>query len=168
MLESMAPEKTRSRSPYRNGRTWVSSAMRKRRMMAIKRNKIDGFWDGSVYIPNGKSLPEITNNVIQEVWWRQVVSNGKLALRPARQRKQPAKAKPCKDTKLASRVTGRRGRENVCTDEPSIEFRNDAPLDACVDNAVRGVDSIGGHIGDNGIGNGNGNGSGIGDDHNHG
>ncbi|KAF4331980.1 regulated by snt2 1 [Fusarium beomiforme] len=157
----MAPE-TRSRSPYPNDRTRVSLAMRKRRMMAIKRNKIDGFWEGSVYIPDGESLPENTNDVIQDVWWRQVVSNGKLALRPARQRKQPAKAKPCKDTKPAPRVTGRRGRDNVCTDEPAIGFRNAAPLDACADNAVRGVDSIDGHISDNG--NGNGNGNGIGDD----
>ncbi|KAM5526817.1 hypothetical protein FOXG_14252 [Fusarium oxysporum f. sp. lycopersici 4287] len=99
---------------------------------------------------------------IQDVWWRLVVSNGKLALRPARLRKQPAKAKPCKDTKPAPRVTGRRGRDNVCTDEPAIGFRNDASLDACADNAVRGVDSIDGHLSDNG--NGNGNGNGIGDD----
>ncbi|RKK67632.1 hypothetical protein BFJ68_g18539 [Fusarium oxysporum] len=60
----MAPEKTRSRSAYPNDRTRVSSAMRKRRMMAIKRNKIDGFWDGSVYIPDGESLPENTNDVV--------------------------------------------------------------------------------------------------------
>ncbi|KAJ4244070.1 hypothetical protein NW764_016580 [Fusarium oxysporum] len=105
--------------------------MRKRRMMAIKRNKIDGFWDGSVYIPDGESLPENTNDVIQDVWWRQVVSNGKLALRRARQRKQPAKAKPCKDTKPAPRVTGRRGRDNVCTDESAIGFRNDASRRLC-------------------------------------
>ena len=38
--------------------------MRKRRMMAIKRNKIDGFWDGSVYIPDGESLPENTNDMV--------------------------------------------------------------------------------------------------------
>ena len=55
--------------------------MRKRGMTAIKRNyqfgkdcgtvavllfynKIHGFWDGSVYVPDGESRPENTNNVV--------------------------------------------------------------------------------------------------------
>ncbi|SPJ91494.1 uncharacterized protein FTOL_13509 [Fusarium torulosum] len=112
----MAPRKTRSRSPHPDDRTWVSSTMRKRGMTAIKRNyqfgkdcgtvavllfynKTHGFWDGSVYVPVGEALPENTNDVIQDVWRRQVVSNGELVLRPARQRKQSTKAKPCKVTK---------------------------------------------------------------------
>ncbi|RKK31618.1 hypothetical protein BFJ69_g18789, partial [Fusarium oxysporum] len=54
--------------------------MRKRGMTAIKKNyqfgkdcgtiavlafynKIHGFWDGSVYTPDGESLPENTNDV---------------------------------------------------------------------------------------------------------
>jgi hypothetical protein len=55
--------------------------MRKRGVTAIKKNyqfgkdcgtiavlvfynKIHGFWDGSVYIPEGESLPEDTNDVV--------------------------------------------------------------------------------------------------------
>ncbi|RKK82162.1 hypothetical protein BFJ68_g17569 [Fusarium oxysporum] len=241
----MAPQKPRSRSPHPEDRGWVSSAMRKRGMTAIKKNyqfgkdcgtiavlvfynKIHGFWDGSVYIPEGESLPEDTNGVIQDVWRRQVVSNGELVLRPARQRKQLAKAKPCKVTKPAPkpsprvlslrsrrrsgddssgsgaspiqpqitvagdeseaeddsasiwdvpstpapRVTRRRGRDNARSDEPAIGSRNDAPLDACADNAVRAVDStdghIGGHIDGHIDGNDSGNGNGEDDDPNHG
>ncbi|KAF4450171.1 hypothetical protein F53441_6665 [Fusarium austroafricanum] len=235
----MAPKKTRSRSPHPDDRAWVSAAMRKRGMTAIKKNyqfgkdcgtiavllyynKIHGFWDGSVHLPEGESLPENTNDVIQDVWRRQVVSNGELVLRPARQRKQLAKVKPCKVTKPAPkpsprvlslrsrrrpgddssgsgasptqpqitvagdeseaeddsasiwdvpstpapRVTRRRGRDNVCSDEPAIGSRNDAPLDACADNAVRAVDSTDGHIDGNDSGNSNGNGED--DGHNHG
>ncbi|KAL5603508.1 hypothetical protein FOVSG1_006258 [Fusarium oxysporum f. sp. vasinfectum] len=237
----MAPQKPRSRSPHPEDRGWVSSAMRKRGMTAIKKNyqfgkdcgtiavlvfynKIHGFWDGSVYIPEGESLPEDTNGVIQDVWRRQVVSDGKLVLRPARQRKQLAKAKPCKVTKPAPkpsprvlslrsrrrpdedssgsgaspiqpqitvagdeseaeddsasiwdvpstpapRVTRRRGRDNVRSDEPAIGSRNNALLDACADNAVRAVDSTDGHIDGNDSGNDSGNGNGEDDDPNHG
>ncbi|PNP53921.1 hypothetical protein FNYG_15661 [Fusarium nygamai] len=77
----MAPQKPRSRSPHPEDRGWVSSAMRKRGATAIKKNyqfgkdcgtiaflvfynKVHGFWDGSVYIPEGESLPEDTNEVV--------------------------------------------------------------------------------------------------------
>ncbi|KAH7184283.1 hypothetical protein BKA60DRAFT_588902 [Fusarium oxysporum] len=77
----MAPRKTRSRSPHPEDRGWVSQTMRKRGMTAIKKNyqfgkdcgtiavlafynKIHGFWDGSVYVPEGESLPEDTNDVV--------------------------------------------------------------------------------------------------------
>ncbi|KAG8665266.1 uncharacterized protein FPOAC1_013245 [Fusarium poae] len=112
----MAPKKTRSRSPDPNDRARVSSAMRKRGNTAIKKNykfgkdcgtiavllfynKIHGFWDGSVYTPPGESLPENTDELIRDVERRQVVSNHNLVLRPARQRKQQDRAKPCKVTK---------------------------------------------------------------------
>ncbi|KAG7419277.1 hypothetical protein Forpe1208_v003514 [Fusarium oxysporum f. sp. rapae] len=114
--ESSDDTKPRSRSPHPEDRGWVSSAMRKRGMTAIKKNyqfgkdcgtiavlvfynKIHGFWDGSVYIPEGESLPEDTNGV--------VVSDGKLVLRPARQRKQQANTKPCRVTKPAPRPSSR-------------------------------------------------------------
>ena len=77
----MAPRKTRSRPPHPEDRGWVSQTMRKRGMTAIKKNyqfgkdcgtiavlafynKIHGFWDGSVYTPDGESLPENTNDVV--------------------------------------------------------------------------------------------------------
>jgi hypothetical protein len=77
----MAPRKTRSRSPHPEDRAWVSQTMRKRGMTAIKKNyqfgkdcgtiavlafynKIHGFWDGSVYTPDGESLPENMNDVV--------------------------------------------------------------------------------------------------------
>ncbi|WKT54357.1 hypothetical protein QSH57_004941 [Fusarium oxysporum f. sp. vasinfectum] len=120
----MAPRKTRSRSPHPEDRGWVSQTMRKRGMTAIKKNyqfgkdcgtiavlafynKIHGFWDGSVYVPEGESLPEDTNDVIHDIWRRQVVSNGKLVLRPARQRKQAANTKPCRVTKPAPKPSPR-------------------------------------------------------------
>ncbi|KAF6525398.1 hypothetical protein HZS61_011193 [Fusarium oxysporum f. sp. conglutinans] len=131
----MAPRKTRSRSPHPEDRAWVSQTMRKRGMTAIKKNyqfgkdcgtiavlafynKIHGFWDGSVYTPDGESLPENTNDVIHDIWRRQVVSNGELVLRPARQRKQAANTKPCRVTKPAPkpspRVLSLRSRGRQC------------------------------------------------------
>ncbi|RSL42616.1 hypothetical protein CEP54_015416 [Fusarium duplospermum] len=56
-------------------------------------NKIHGFWDGSGHVPEGESLPDNMNEV--------VISDGELILRPARERKQPIKTKPCKVTKPA-------------------------------------------------------------------
>ncbi|KAK7571563.1 hypothetical protein V3481_018774 [Fusarium oxysporum f. sp. vasinfectum] len=120
----MAPRKTRSRSPHPEDRAWVSQTMRKRGMTAIKKNyqfgkdcgtiavlafynKIHGFWDGSVYTPDGESLPENTNDVIHDIWRRQVVSNGELVLRPARQRKKAANTKPCRVTKPAPKPSPR-------------------------------------------------------------
>ncbi|KAF9770482.1 hypothetical protein IL306_011983 [Fusarium sp. DS 682] len=120
----MAPRKTRSRSPHPDDRGWVGQTMRKRGMTAIKKNyrfgkdcgtiavlafynKIHRFWDGSVYVPEGESLPEDTNDVIHDIWRRQVVSNGELVLRPARQRKQPANTKPCRVTKPAPKPSPR-------------------------------------------------------------
>ncbi|KAF4502876.1 hypothetical protein FAGAP_893 [Fusarium agapanthi] len=120
----MAPEKPRSRSPHPEDRGWVSSAMRKRGMTAIKKNyrfgkdcdtfafllfynKIHQFWDGSIHIPQGETLPEDLNAVAQDIWRRQCVSNGELVLRPARQRKQGANTKPCRVTKSAPRPSPR-------------------------------------------------------------
>lgn len=77
----MAPRKTRSRSPDPDDRARVSSTMRKRGTTAINKNykfgkdcgtiavllfynKIHGFWDGSVYVPAGESLPENTDELV--------------------------------------------------------------------------------------------------------
>ncbi|RTE69760.1 hypothetical protein BHE90_015856 [Fusarium euwallaceae] len=59
-------------------------------------NKIHGFWDGSGHVPEGESLPDNTNEVIKDVMQRQVISDGELVIRPARERKQPTKTKPTK------------------------------------------------------------------------
>ncbi|KAF5962909.1 regulated by snt2 1 [Fusarium bulbicola] len=63
---------------------------------------------------------------------------------------------------LAPKVTGRLGRDKARLDEPAIGARNDVTFDACVDNAVRDVDSTDGHVSDSGNGND------IADDHNRG
>ncbi|KAH7184095.1 hypothetical protein DER44DRAFT_634396, partial [Fusarium oxysporum] len=97
---------------------------------------------------------------IHDIWRRQVVSNGELVLRPARQRKQPANTKPCRVTKPAPapRVTRRRGRDNAGPGETATRIRRQARLDACADHAVRDLGSTDNHISDDDPDNANGEG----------
>ncbi|KAH7203156.1 uncharacterized protein BKA55DRAFT_454133, partial [Fusarium redolens] len=100
---------------------------------------------------------------IRDIWRRQVVSNGKLVLRPARQRKQPANTKPCRNIwdvpdSPAPRVSRRRGRDNARPGETATRIRREAPLDAYADHAVRDLGSTDNHISDNDTDNANGEG----------
>ncbi|RBA11774.1 hypothetical protein FPRO05_14256 [Fusarium proliferatum] len=63
---------------------------------------------------------------------------------------------------LTPKATGHQGHDKVRIDEPAIGARNDVTFDACVDNAVRDVDSTDDQVSDSGNGNG------TADDYNHG
>ncbi|KAF5966610.1 hypothetical protein FBULB1_11578 [Fusarium bulbicola] len=110
----MAPTKTREKVARPDDRAWVGATTRKRGNTAMKRNydfgrdcrtisllilynPIHDFWDGSGYIPPGQSLPKNIQEIAEDVLRRQVVSDDKLVLQPARQRKQMCKDKPAQN-----------------------------------------------------------------------
>ncbi|EXM12770.1 hypothetical protein FOTG_18747 [Fusarium oxysporum f. sp. vasinfectum 25433] len=110
----MAPTKTREKVARPDDRAWVGATTRKRGNTAMKRNydfgrdcrttslhffynPIHDFWDGSGYVPPGQSLPKNLQEIVEDILRRQVVSDDKLVLQPARQRKQLCKDKPAQN-----------------------------------------------------------------------
>ncbi|KAK2666165.1 hypothetical protein RAB80_018265 [Fusarium oxysporum f. sp. vasinfectum] len=111
---TMAPTKTREKVARPDDRAWVGATTRKRGNTAMKRNydfgrdcrttslhffynPIHDFWDGSGYVPPGQSLPKNLQEIVEDILRRQVVSDDKLVLQPARQRKQLCKDKPAQN-----------------------------------------------------------------------